>query len=625
MFLTNWLRPRSAKNPQRPAPRPRARLGVQQLEDRTVPSFLGQIGGAGTDSLGLGTQTMDSLGNSYLAGSFDQAADIDPGSGTTILVPQGTGNDEFIAKYTPDGALAWAKRFGGGLGDIGMNSMAVDSSGNTYVSGYFTGTADFGNNIVLTATSKDYLYGNGYVMKLDPSGSTVWVRTVGVGTSGHSTAVAIAVDGNSVFATGSFSGQADFDPSHSYRDNHDLLTSTGKGKTTQTDAFVWRLTTDGGFVSAWGFGGKDNDAGQSIFAANGSIYVVGSFRGTADFDPSPTSTAYQTSTTSGSNTYSNLFVASYTPDTAGGLRLNWVQTAGGNGSQGPCWKVAGDATSLYVPGIFAGTVDFDRNNGTSTGQDTLTSVAGSIDAFVAKYDLSDGSLAWVRGIGGPGADTAGGSMVVTDAGMIYVGGHFSQTVDFDPAHAYPDNRDLLTTKGGTDGYICQLKSDGAYVNAWRMGGAGNDTQSRPIGVYGGRLYVTGSFQQTADFPTGGTLTSFGAEDIFLMALDLPTPQIGSFTASPNPTAGSPVTLTASGVQALNPGGTITQVAFYADSNGDGVLDSNDTLLGYGTPTADGTWAFTYTFSTAGTYKLFAQAKDSYGDLSDPLALDLEVL
>jgi len=108
--------------------------------------------------------------------------------------------------------------------------------------------------------------------------------------------------------------------------------------------------------------------------------------------------------------------------------------------------------------------------------------------------------------------------------------------------------------------------------------------------------------------------------------DTVPPQIGSFTASPNPvTADSPATLTAAGVQALAPGSTITQVAFYVDSNNNGILEpSTDTLLGYGTQTSTGTWTFTFTFSTAGTYKLFAQARDSYGVLSDPLSVDLQV-
>jgi uncharacterized delta-60 repeat protein len=123
---------------------------------------------------------------------------------------------------------------------------------------------------------------------------------------------------------------------------------------------------------------------------------------------------------------------------------------------------------------------------------------------------------------------------------------------------------------------------------------------------------------------GSTYTSAGFS--FTLARFLSTgPQIGSFTASSNPASvGSSVTLTASNVVKLNPGSTVTQVAFYADSNGDGVLDSGDALLGFGSQSNTGTW--TFTFSTAGwasgSYTLFAQAEDSYSAFSDPLALTL---
>jgi uncharacterized delta-60 repeat protein len=100
------------------------------------------------------------------------------------------------------------------------------------------------------------------------------------------------------------------------------------------------------------------------------------------------------------------------------------------------------------------------------------------------------------------------------------------------------------------------------------------------------------------------------------------PQIGSFTASPNPvSAGSDLTLTAGNITDPNPGATITQVAFYLDANGDGVLTAADTLLGYGTRNPEGTWAFT--FSTAGwapgSYTLFAEAQDSCGAWGSPAA------
>jgi hypothetical protein len=106
------------------------------------------------------------------------------------------------------------------------------------------------------------------------------------------------------------------------------------------------------------------------------------------------------------------------------------------------------------------------------------------------------------------------------------------------------------------------------------------------------------------------------------------PQISSFTTSPNPvTAGSSLTLTASNITDANPGATITQVAFYLDSNGDGSLDAGDALVGYGIQTSPGVWTFTFSTSglSSGTYTLFAQAEDSYGVLGDPLATTAQVM
>jgi hypothetical protein len=84
-----------------------------------------------------------------------------------------------------------------------------------------------------------------------------------------------------------------------------------------------------------------------------------------------------------------------------------------------------------------------------------------------------------------------------------------------------------------------------------------------------------------------------------------------------------VTLTAANVVALNPGSTVTQVAFYQDSNSDGVLESGtDSFLGYGVQTSPGVWTLTFSTAglTSGTYTLFAQAKNSYGVFGDPFAI-----
>ena len=109
-----------------------------------------------------------------------------------------------------------------------------------------------------------------------------------------------------------------------------------------------------------------------------------------------------------------------------------------------------------------------------------------------------------------------------------------------------------------------------------------------------------------------------------------SPKIGSFTASPNSVkTGSSVTLNASNITLADPSSTILQVAFYLDSNNDGTLETGtnpDTLLGYGTLN-NGVWTLTNSSAFGlkrGTYTLFAQAKDSDGVYSDPVALTLTV-
>jgi uncharacterized delta-60 repeat protein len=165
-------------------------------------------------------------------------------------------------------------------------------------------------------------------------------------------------------------------------------------------------------------------------------------------------------------------------------------------------------------------------------------------------------------------------------------------------------------------------ADGSLDTSFGINGlavtTGNQFADEPVDVAlepDGRIIVGGASGYPASATTAFTLARFLATG----------PQIGSFTASPNPaTTGSSVTLTASNVVALNPGSTVSQVAFYVDSNGDGVLDAGDALVGCGSQSSTGTW--TLTFATAGwatgSYQLFAQAEDSYGAFSDPLALTL---
>jgi hypothetical protein len=97
-------------------------------------------------------------------------------------------------------------------------------------------------------------------------------------------------------------------------------------------------------------------------------------------------------------------------------------------------------------------------------------------------------------------------------------------------------------------------------------------------------------------------------------------------------AGTTVILTAGNVYAINPGGSVTQVAFFLDTNNDGVLElGSDQLLGNGTASsisnASHNWTLTIstTGMSSGTYTVFTQALDADGLVSDPVATTFTII
>jgi hypothetical protein len=117
--------------------------------------------------------------------------------------------------------------------------VAVDASGNMYVTGDFSGTADFdpgaGTANLTSAGSVD-----AFVVKLDASGTYVWARQFGGSDYDGSSGVAVDGSGNT-YVAGRFVGTADFDPSAGTAN----LTSAG-----MSNAFVVKLDALGKTVPA---------------------------------------------------------------------------------------------------------------------------------------------------------------------------------------------------------------------------------------------------------------------------------------------------------------------------------------------------------------------------------------
>ena len=114
-----------------------------------------KAGGTSSEN-GLSIAT-DSSGNSYVIGGFWETASF----GSIILESNGNA-DIFVAKLDSSGNWLWAKKAGGTLWDW-SNGIATDSSGNTYLTGYFSGTASFGGINLTSSGGEDIFVAKAYI------------------------------------------------------------------------------------------------------------------------------------------------------------------------------------------------------------------------------------------------------------------------------------------------------------------------------------------------------------------------------------------------------------------------------------------------------------------------------
>lgn len=234
------------------------------------------IGGTGAD-VGLGI-SLYSTGNVYLTGWFQGTVDFDPGIGTTSLTSSGGSYDIYVSKLDSNGNFVWARAMGGISEDIGQ-AVTVDPLGNVYTTGWFIGTADFDPGTgVFSLTSSGGFASDIFISKLNSNGNFVWAKAAGGAAADVGYGISTDSSGN-VYTTGGFNDTADFNPGAGTFN----LTSAGN-----EDIFISKLTGNGSFVWAKAMGGPSTDYGYDIAVSPaGAVHTMGSFRGTADFDPGP--------------------------------------------------------------------------------------------------------------------------------------------------------------------------------------------------------------------------------------------------------------------------------------------------------------------------------------------------
>jgi uncharacterized delta-60 repeat protein len=314
-----------------------------------------------------GTEVTTVSDNStVVTGYFYETATFGPGEpNETVLWSAGWYDDDiFIARYNPDGTLAWAKRAGGTDSDRGCGITTL-SDDSTVVTGRFEGNATFGpgepNETVLTS-SGGYDF---FIARYNPDGTLEWAKRAG----GSQREVGLAIttlSDNSTVVTGRFWDAATFGPDEP---NETVLWSAGA-----CDIFIAQYNPDGTLVYAKRAGGLDWDESHGITTLlDNSTVVTGYFERSATFGLGEPNETVLTCI----DCY-DIFIARYNPDGT----LAWAKDAECiEGNKGFGITSLSDNSSV-VTGFFNESAIF----GPDEPNETILTSAGGSDIFIARFE-----------------------------------------------------------------------------------------------------------------------------------------------------------------------------------------------------------------------------------------------
>jgi len=376
--------------------------------------------------------------------------------------------------------LNWGHTYGSPSADVG-ESITIDSDGNVYTVGYFSGEIDFDpnpdNEVILGVSGS-----NLFVTKHSADGSLVFAIQIESESYFSNLSIAVSEDGF-IHVAGGFSGDTDFDPS----ENVQILSSNGF-----SDIFVLKLNQEGQLLWVNNYGSFHFEVAHSLaLDVDGNVFITGYFRAAIDFNPGPDSFIL---TPVAENGNKNSFI----------LKLNsegeflWV--AGLLGGVSESFSIAvDDLGNSYTAGKFLNIVDFDPG-----AEEYTLQGSGGYSAFIVKLD-SLGNFVWVKDFDGS-LHNEPVSVDINADGEILIGGFISPGTDLDPG----EEELYYNYTANINAFLIKLSSDGHFLWSTPIY---NQYISRISAVaFGpdGAMYAVGIFRSELDFNPGfsnGILTT----------------------------------------------------------------------------------------------------------------------
>jgi len=393
---------------------------------------------------------VDSAGNVYVAGRSE-------GSWGAPIQAFSGGTEAFVAKLNSSGFLEWNTFLGSPGNEVGWG-LAVDGSGNVYVTGY--STSNWGSPI------RPYSGGyDAYVSKLNPQGIRLW--NTFIGSTGNDYGHAIAVDPDGNICVAGASGSTWGSPVHPFA-----------GGT--SDGFLAKLNANGDLLLNTFLGGSGEDSVHAVAAAKDGTFCVGGYSRAGWGLPQ--------------NPFSGGVADAFVAKLSGSGDLEWNTFLGSSGADyGEAVAVA-ETDDIYVCG-----------SSDSGWGSPLNPHAGGSDSFAAKL-AGNGFLQWNTFIGGAGDDFSQG-IALDRRGNVYVAGYG------DTKWGFP----VVPFAGVEDAFVADLDSLGTRRWNTFLGGTGSDGGWGLVVDNPGMLYIVGN----SDAAWGSPVRPFtGGNDAFVAKIEL---------------------------------------------------------------------------------------------------------
>jgi uncharacterized delta-60 repeat protein len=410
-------------------------------------------------------------------GGYDSANSIAVDSSGNVYVTGSSTPDYATIKYNSEGVEQWVRRYNGPGPDAdAAYSIALDGSGNVYVTGASSGIG----------TNWDYT-----TIKYNSDGVQQWVQIYNGPGNYEDVAVSLAVDGlGNVYVTGYSTGMS-FDRDYAtIKYNSDGVQQwvqryNGPGN---SEDWASSITVDGSgnvyVTGASGGTGTDSDFATIKYNSAGALQWVQRYNGPGNnYDHASSITVdssgnvYVTGHSRGIGTAQDFATIKYNSD---GIE-QWVQryNGPGNGNDAASSITIDNSGNIYVTG---------GSRGIGTGDQDFATI---------KYN-SDGVQQWVQRYNGPGNSEDWASSITVDrSGSVYLTG--------------------TSSGSGTSWDYATIKYDSDGFEQWviRYNGPGNSFDgANAISIDDfGNVYVTGSSGANADYATIKYSQTVGIETV----------------------------------------------------------------------------------------------------------------